>query len=163
MCTCGPPPLPHTTPPILILRNSLFFCFLFSARKQIRVIVFQQTKANSSKKPSSCIRVQRFLNSTQSPAVGQNPSSRKQKIIQPFHSLSAPRGIRTGFTTAHFPKQPLSAGGRGGGGEGGRPVCFTVPAGGLMGVKRGQSGPRLHPSSLTEGRRLLRPHRLPVQ
>lgn len=42
-------------------------------------------------------------------------------------------------------------------------VCFTVPAGGLMGVNRGQGRLQLHSSALTEGRSLFRPHRLLVQ
>lgn len=64
-----------------------------------------------------------------------------------------PRGIQGQASVQHISKQPVCGG----------LVCFTVPAGGLMGVNRGQGRLRLHSSTLTEGRSLFRPHRLLVQ
>ena len=64
-----------------------------------------------------------------------------------------PRGIQGQASVQRISKQPVYGGF----------VCFTVPAGGLMGVNRGQGRLRLHSSTLTEGRSLFRPHRLLVQ
>lgn len=73
--------------------------------------------------------------------------------VSVFSCVSLPRGIQGQASVQRISKQPVYGGF----------VCFTVPAGGLMGVKRGQGRLRLHSSSLTEGRSLFRPHRLLVQ
>lgn len=64
-----------------------------------------------------------------------------------------PRGIQGQASVQRISKQPVYRG----------LVCFTVPAGGLMRVNRGQGRLRLHSSTLTEGRSLFRPHILLVQ
>lgn len=66
-----------------------------------------------------------------------------------FSHVSLPRGV----LGRRVSKQPVRGG----------DVCFTVPAGGLMGVERGHGRLRIPSGGLTGGRSLLRPHRLLVQ